>query len=268
MKKILALLVSLTLFCGMGEVSPTVHAEPVASLTVQRSTFEQNVNSVVRVVIEGPILDENGNEVGRRPIGFGTGTAIDARHVITAGHVVEDEPGVTFLIEIFGDDSSGLVIDSRHAHILKADYEADLGLLEIEGDDFLIFTKLVNGTAKTGDWIYTVGGPLGEPARCVTWGTYAVNKARTIDLAVAMISTQPGASGSAIWNKDNQFLGILVRGAPGVILFVRASDVDKFMADDSKLVKHDLGVTVKVGNGKSKCDCCGSKKCKCCKVKK
>jgi hypothetical protein len=247
MKTLLALFVSLSLFFGMGTVNPIAHADAVVSAPVQTHTFNDNINAAVRIAIVIDIVDEEGNVIGKRDAGYGTGECIGARHILTAGHVAE--PGEEFRIDLFGDDSSGLVISTRTAHIFKADYDLDLAILEIDGDDLPSYICLEPGHVVTGDKIYTVGGPLGEPARCVVWGT------KTLDLGVAMISTQPGASGSSIFSEDHKFIGVLVRGAPGVILFVRADTVHEFMNAPIKPAL-SVGVKAKVGNGHDhKCNC-------------
>ena len=163
-------------------------------------------------------------------IGMGTGFAISPWHIVSAAHVAVKD--ATFFLDVF--DQEGVYVESVPMMLLKVDRSdpnKDLAL-------FKTFKELPNhtvlryGTARVGDWCYTVGARHGQVPFCVGWGILATKQHETFPgMWMATILAAPGNSGGPVYNAKHQLLGVLVRGFPGagMTLFVKADTVKAFL---------------------------------------
>lgn len=168
--------------------------------------------------------------------GYGTGFAIDARTLITAGHVANGTETEKYYIELF--DAEWNLVKTLDAKLKKTNGDADarpgtdLAILTVD-EDLPYFHKLDKGEPALRDPIYCVGAPFGETPYHVSFGILVnrVNKTYPT-LCTAEILGAPGNSGSAMFTADNKFIGILVRGGQAHVLFVPADTVFEFIKED------------------------------------
>lgn len=165
--------------------------------------------------------------------GYGSGMAIDKRHVLTAGHVADPLQGDIFRIDIF--DINGVYVRSIDAKIVKsnnADLEPnkDLGLLEV-AEDLPHFTPLDYGAVEVNDAIYCVGASYGYSPYHVFFGMLAAKASIPFTgLYDAAMCSMPGNSGGPVFNSKHQFIGVLVRGITGgLTAFVPVNTVKEFL---------------------------------------
>lgn len=177
---------------------------------------------------EGFIHFEQSADDSNVLIGMGTGFAITPWHIVSAAHVAV--PGATFFLDVFDED--GVYSESIPMMVLKSggkDPNNDLALFKTF-KEVPNHIKLTYGTAKVGDWCYTVGARYGTVPFCVGWGVLATKKHEKFpSMWMATIMAAPGNSGGPVFNSKNQLLGVLVRGMPGLTLFMNAEKVKAFL---------------------------------------
>src|SRR4029077_12933807 len=103
----------------------------------------------------------------RRTVARGTGVALDARHLITANHVIAETGDVK--IHLFNDEGDFLRVIP--AKILRADPSVDLAMLETQ-EDLPHFVKFDYVMPKLGDRLYAVGAAWGDAPYTVTSGDF------------------------------------------------------------------------------------------------
>jgi S1-C subfamily serine protease len=157
----------------------------------------------------------------------GSGTAIDEHHILTANHVIDTEGG-TIKVDIF--DHDGIYQRSIPCKVVKSDKDIDLALLETEAD--LPTTRALDyGSAKVGELTVCIGAAWGDAPFSVSMGMFSSkSNAEFKALAQSSATIAPGMSGGAVYNADQKFIGVMVRGAPCVGgLFVPAEAVKRFL---------------------------------------
>ena len=123
--------------------------------------------------------------------------------VITAAHVV-DEGSTMFFAEIAGA--------WYELALVKQDVEADTAVLKFKNTPLFKPLNLKRGTAKEGEYIHAYMGVDGKPIVHKA-GVYVNTKSDVGSyLGIINISSNHGASGSAILNKQDKVIGMLIQG--------------------------------------------------------
>lgn len=224
-KKIAVLAVLLTLnFVGIA-AEDSMRPPPARINSALPSASQVNLAASYRI----SILDEFGGVVGAA-----TGVAVDKRSIISAGHVVS--PGAKYQLDLFNEDGEfsygiPLIIDRWNDPSLEPN--RDLALFHTEQDVPHFTTLRYVKNIRVSDWVYTIGARFGEAPYCIGWGQLASKTSRDFPgLWLAALDSAPGNSGGGVWNSRHEFVGILVRGAPSIVLFVPAQTVYDFIYAD------------------------------------
>lgn len=181
-----------------------------------------------------------------------SGTAIDARHVLSAGHcAAHNKEGAKFMLDIF-DVKTGKLQRSIPMHPVKLAEEMDLSLFETD-EDIPHFRAPKFADAQVGHCGVVIGAAHGwSPYHCA-WGVFAALEAETDRHQGEMAACSwKGASGGGVYDADWNFVGVLVAGAESTIFFVPAKIVKSFLENNAeKIEKHDTKKPAKKGWGEA-----------------
>ena len=220
----------------MSYFSPKVNNEKMELLSRRLDNQEKKLNTVTRVINTentpaAPVIDFKSG---------GTGFLIDGKgYLVTNAHVVKNAT----VVEV--QNSQG----EYKARILHVDNVADLAFLKIEDTSFHSYTQLPYSIsrmkARLGEHLFTEGYPRDEIVYSEGYVSARTGfKGDTLEYQMT-IAANPGNSGTPVFNKDGEVLGI-VRGseqdAQMVVFAIRSKNIFRViddMKDDSTLLKSD-----------------------------
>lgn len=160
----------------------------------------------------------------------GTGFFVDDNLLMTAGHIVEDANRIV----IQYSDNKML-----EAEIWKDANDCDVGLIKVSTPEKESKVKLVDADIK--DKITIIGNPGGYfpvtsigiiSGKNIEESFFGSNKFLLSDCL-----TGPGNSGSPVFNRRNNVVGIVIGGAYGFTVIVAGKDCERFV-EESKLWAH------------------------------
>ncbi len=173
----------------------------------------------------------------------GTGTAIDAHHIVTVAHVVcaavyrHPEILADFIrADVFDDNAE--YDHSIVCHIVKIDVHHDLAELSTE-DDLPFFHTLNYGVFTPHADVYNIGAAHGGIPFQIFHGRLtkkaveldALDGQGEVTLFEASYAVAGGTSGGGCYTYDGHFIGIIDRGGEDSTWFIRADDVKTFLQD-------------------------------------
>ena len=220
----------------MSYFSPKVNNEKMELLSRRLDNQEKKLNTVTRVINNenippAPIIDFKSG---------GTGFLIDGKgYLVTNAHVVKNAT----VVEV--QNSQG----EYKARILHVDNVADLAFLKIEDTSFHSYPQLPYSIsrmkARLGEHLFTEGYPRDEIVYSEGYVSARTGfRGDTLEYQMT-IAANPGNSGTPVFNKDGEVVGI-VRGseqdAQMVVFAVRSKNIFRAiddMKDDSTLLKSD-----------------------------
>lgn len=155
------------------------------------------------------------------PVGMGSGVVIsDDGYIITNYHVVESAKKVTVMV-------NGV---ERDAHYVGGDKSSDIAVVKVEDTSDLVAADIGDSdTLRIGEWVMTVGAPLGLEGSVATGVVSATNRSTYMNndqnaytsysksapeytYYPNMIQTDavinPGNSGGALVDADGKLIGI------------------------------------------------------------
>ena len=160
----------------------------------------------------------------------GTGVFIRDNLILTAGHIVDSI-----------SDANVFTIDGKEykAKFWYLETEADIGFIEVDTND--VESTLCFDNAKLGETVWVYGNPFGVFPILTKGIVSAVSTPDdfmyTKDMVVTDTAINGGNSGSALFDKDGNILGICSWGyniSQGMNYFVRAEviklSLDKYNA--------------------------------------
>jgi serine protease Do len=167
------------------------------------------------------------------PVKFGgTGFLIDGKgYLVTNAHVVKDAKSIVV-------QSKGQEYKATLVHI---DLDRDLAILKIDDEDFKPVSSLPYGFKKAGsdlgEQIFTLGFPRDE----IVYGEGYMSASTgyngdTMSYQIA-VAANPGNSGSPIFNKNGEVVGILSTRqleTQGFVFAVRSKNIFKTLDDLKK----------------------------------
>jgi len=153
------------------------------------------------------------------PTGWqGSGVFIRDNLILTAGHIVD---GIS--------EANIFTIDGKEykAESWYLETEADIGFIEVDTNDVEI--RLFFDDAKLGEVVWAYGNPFGV-FPILTKGIISATNApddfmNTKNMVITDVAINGGNSGSALFDKSGNILGICswgYRGAQGMSYFVRS----------------------------------------------
>jgi len=170
----------------------------------------------------------------------GTGFLIDGKgYLVTNAHVVRNAT----VVEV--QNSQG----EYKARILHLDPAADLAFLKIEDTSFRSYGQLPYGIsrmkARLGEDLFTMGYPRDEIVYSKGYVSARTGfKGDTLAYQIT-IAANPGNSGTPVFNKDGEVVGIVSgsqQNAQMVVFAIRSKNIFRAvdeMKDDSTLLKSD-----------------------------
>lgn len=213
MKKIVALILALLVACN----HVPAPKDPAVGAFSAKAPIEYTPASVVDAVFKLYATRDG------LPAWTGTGWKIDADHMMTAGHVCDNEES-TAKLELTAETRW----NARYpVKVLRFSRTPDLCVLDASEVPGPAMDQLVK-VPTFGDEVWYLGAPHG------VWGdgTAPFAKGFYIGGKRMMIAGYPGASGSPVFTKDGVF-GILVRGYRGthLIEFETAADITLLLTE-------------------------------------
>jgi S1-C subfamily serine protease len=221
----------------MSYFSPKVNNERMELLSRKLDNQEKKLNTVTRMVIN------NENTPAAPVIDFksgGTGFLIDGKgYLVTNAHVVKNAT----VVEV--QNAQG----EYKARILHVDNVADLAFLKIEDTAFHSYTQLPYGIsrlkARLGEDLFTMGYPRDEIVYSKGYVSARTGfRGDTLAYQIT-IAANPGNSGTPVFNKDGEVVGIVEstqQDAQMVVFAIRSKNIFRAiddMKDDSTLLKSD-----------------------------
>jgi hypothetical protein len=175
-----------------GHLASVVHVK-------KYSSFESEYASVKKAVVKFKTFGCDGNAYE------GSGFAIDAHHIVTAGHVIESSESITVLV-------GGVPIP---VHLIGLDVSGDLALLETSGALSPPFIPLENHDPAVGERVAAIGYPLGG-SLSMTQGSVSalqqgitVNETQLAGLVQTDTALNHGNSGGPLMGLDGRANGIV-----------------------------------------------------------
>jgi len=221
----------------MSYFSPKVTNERMELLSRRLDNQAKTFNTVTRVVISkentppAPVIDFKSG---------GTGVLIDGKgYLVTNAHVVRNAT----VVEV--QNAQG----AYKARILHLDPVADLAFLKIEDTSFHSYTQLPysisRSKARLGEDIFTMGYPRDEIVYSKGYVSARTGfRGDTLAYQIT-IAANPGNSGTPVFNKDGEVVGIVSasqQDAQMVVFAIRSKNIFRAvdeMKDDSVLLKSD-----------------------------
>lgn len=152
----------------------------------------------------------------------GSGVFIRDNLILTAGHIVD---GIS--------DANIITVDGKEykAKSWYLETEADIGFIEVDTND--VENTLSFDNAKLGEDVWAYGNPLGV-FPVLTKGIVSAVLApddfmNTKDMVITDTAINGGNSGSALFDKEGNILGVCswgYRGAQGMSYFVRSEVIE------------------------------------------
>jgi serine protease Do len=198
---------------------------------------EKRLNTVANTInsegssIPAPVIDFKSG---------GTGFLIDGKgYLVTNAHVVKNAT----IVEV--SNSQG----EYKARILHIDPVADLAFLKIEDTAFRSYSQLPYGIsrlkARLGEDLFTMGYPRDEIVYSKGYVSARTGfRGDTLAYQIT-IAANPGNSGTPVFNKDGEVVGIVSgsqQNAQMVVFAIRSKNIFRAvdeMKDDSTLLKND-----------------------------
>lgn len=118
-----------------------------------------------------------------------SGVILQTNLVMTAGHCIADVGVVT--------------VEGREAKLYKKDAKIDLALLFVET---IVIDRVIVADPVVGDDVFSWGFPMASPNRVFTKGYISVVQ---FDSSYSTTLAAPGASGSGLYNRNGQLVGIV-----------------------------------------------------------
>jgi S1-C subfamily serine protease len=219
----------------MSYFSPKVNNERMELLSRRLDNQEKKLNTVTSKIINenppaAPVIDFKSG---------GTGFLIDGKgYLVTNAHVVRNAT----VVEV--QNSQG----EYKARILHLDLVADLAFLKIEDTAFhshQLPYGISRSNARLGEDLFTEGYPRDEIVYSKGYVSARTGfKGDSLGYQIT-IAANPGNSGTPVFNKDGEVVGI-VRGteqdAQMVVFAIRSKSIFRAvddMKDDSTLLKSD-----------------------------
>ncbi len=151
---------------------------------------------------------------------FGSGFAIDERHIITAGHLcksmmLEVTKGNVAEIYLYYLMQDGFIYQAKGLKIKTLDNEMDLCMLESSKDLILLPVQLADrDVPKTRDIVYMIGAPRGifpieAEGRIMLPRMQGKDEEHKILISIPVYG---GNSGSALFNDESEVIGVLTDG--------------------------------------------------------
>ena len=142
---------------------------------------------------------------------YGTGTIIESRLgrtiILTCGHIIRDASrDAKFEVDLFLNGKTKTVV----ASVLKANYDADVGLLTIPTDSALPFTHVAEAGSQSqaGDAVLSIGCSSGQDPTRENLKITAINPYQGPDTIECSGLPVPGRSGGGLFNVKNEIIGI------------------------------------------------------------
>lgn len=214
-------------------LSPKVSKEKMELLSRRLDQQEQKLHTVTTQINQGA-----------QPIDFksgGTGFLIDGKgYLVTNAHVVRHAT----IVEV--QNAQGT---SFKARILHLDPLADLAFLKIEDTAFHTYGPLPYGISKTklrlGEDLFTMGYPRNEIVYSKGYVSARTGfRGDTLAYQIT-IAANPGNSGTPVFNKDGEVVGIVngsQQDAQMVVFAIRSKNIFRAIDDmraDSTFLKTD-----------------------------
>lgn len=123
----------------------------------------------------------------------GSGFFVDATHIVTADHVVSDQPGGTTFTILFEDGTTAT------AKVVDEDQEGDVAVL-VSSKPSKDYAEIAENPAARGEDISTIGYPGSNPLT-QTWGkvAYVAPDEDGLDMTI-----MPGNSGGPVYDLNTQ----------------------------------------------------------------
>lgn len=150
---------------------------------------------------------------------LGSGVAIDSRHVLTAGHVVDCEPIAVMVVTREGD-----MIPAEVSGQIQG---VDVARLEAEGSPFKVTARVSRRRLRVGETVCSIGTDGNLTTGIRKCGDVGEVGEGLFSMAIPAV---PGNSGSPVYDRNGLVVGILVAGnwQQGVEHFAVGVTVDAF----------------------------------------
>jgi len=172
-------------------------------------------------------------------------------YILTNNHVIED----AIKIEVSLPDSD----QTFQAQIIGTDPLSDLGVIKIDGQNFLAAEFGNPSLLRVGDWVIALGNPLGlEGGPSVTLGivsnlerTFTIDSSAYYDVIQTDAAINPGNSGGPLINLEGKVVGIntfIISSAENIGFAVGANTARRVYDDLIKygrVIRPYLGVTLR-----------------------
>ncbi len=236
-----ASIAGITALCISGLISylsPKVSTAKMVELSRRLDAQENKLNKVV-----SNQLPQQGQTRPVAPIDFksgGTGFLIDGKgYLITNAHVVNHAT----IVDV--QNSQG----EYKARILHVDPTTDLALLKIEDSSFHAASQLPygisKGKAKLGEDLFTMGYPRNDIVYSKGYVSARTGfRGDTLAYQITLVA-YPGNSGTPVFDKDGEVVGIVNGAAPDAqmaVFAIRSKNIYKVIDDmkaDSAFLKTD-----------------------------
>lgn len=143
------------------------------------------------------IIGEDGTRIGSGFIYGKDGWVLTAAHVVAAGGKIVVSDGLQERWDVEG--------------VLPGDFDSDLALLKTQIGEMDKPFPLASDL-KNGETLYAVGHPLGTIMAFESQGILVENDF-IIDMPIIQMPTLPGSSGSPVFNKSNELVGIAIESS-------------------------------------------------------
>ena len=245
-KSLVCLVFSILLFRDV------VHSNPVfPDFSKLYSLSETKVVSIYTIENSPKLNKINFTEINRSQVKqLGSGFIISSKcHIITNSHVIQGKGAIWIKM--------GKNMSLFSADLLGFDNDFDLAVLKINGKKGCPYLKWSSQKPKIGEWIYTIGNPLGIEQSLsigVIGGLGRITQSEKYDYFHQVSAPlNPGNSGGPVINTREQVVGVVTQKAVGArvegIAFALPAHLAKKITEDIKefgfYERVALGVSVK-----------------------